>query len=242
MTIRCVIIDDEPLARKGLKEYIQDIDFLQLVGEFDNPLKAADTMMRENIDLLFLDIQMPKMTGMEFMKTLAHPPMVIFTTAYPQYAVEGFELNAIDYLLKPFSFERFWKAVLKARSMKENEGKTAAPTVPASAEPDYFFIKSDSKLIKIFYDEILFIEALQNYVAVHTVSKKHITYLTFRSIEEHLPASRFIRTHKSYIVAAAKVESIEGNDIKIGQHHIPISRTERDAVLQQLLQNRLLKR
>jgi DNA-binding LytR/AlgR family response regulator len=241
MTIRCVIIDDEPLARKGLKEYIQDVDFLQLVGEFDNPLKAADTLMRENIDLLFLDIQMPKMTGMEFMKTLSHPPMVIFTTAYPQYAVEGFELNAIDYLLKPFSFERFWKAVLKARSMKENEGKMPAPAA-AAAEPDYFFIKSDSKLIKIFYDEILFIEALQNYVAVHTVSKKHITYLTFRSIEEHLPASRFIRTHKSYIVSAAKVESIEGNDIKIGQHHIPISRTERDAVLQQLLQNRLLKR
>ena len=241
MTIRCVIIDDEPLARKGLKEYIQDVDFLQLVGEFDNPLKAADVMMRENIDLVFLDIQMPKMTGMEFMKTLSHPPMVIFTTAYPQYAVEGFELNAIDYLLKPFSFERFWKAVLKARSMKENEGKTNAP-VPVTAEPDYFFIKSDSKLVKIFYDEILFIEALQNYVAVHTLSKKHITYLTFRSIEEHLPASRFIRTHKSYIVSGAKVESIEGNDIKIGQHHIPISRTERDAVLQQLLQNRLLKR
>ena len=240
MIIRCVIIDDEPLARKGLKEYIQDVDFLQLVGEFDNPLKAADIMMREKIDLLFLDIQMPKMTGMEFMKTLSHPPMVIFTTAYPQYAVEGFELNAIDYLLKPFSFERFWKSVLKARSMKESADKTNAPA--NVAEPDYFFIKSDSKLVKIFYDEILFIEALQNYVAVHTTSKKYITYLTFRSIEEHLPASRFIRTHKSYIVSAAKVESIEGNDIKIGQHHIPISRTERDAVLQQLLQNRLLKR
>ena len=240
MIIRCVIIDDEPLARKGLKEYIQDVDFLQLVGEFDNPLKAADTLIKEKIDLLFLDIQMPKMTGMEFMKTLSHPPMVIFTTAYPQYAVEGFELNAIDYLLKPFSFERFWKSALKARSMKESGDKTTAPA--SAAEPDYFFIKSDSKLVKIFYDEILFIEALQNYVAVHTTAKKHITYLTFRSIEEHLPASRFIRTHKSYIVAAAKVESIEGNDIRIGQHHIPISRTERDAVLQQLLQNRLLKR
>src|SRR5688500_15715786 len=153
MIIRCVIIDDEPLARKGLKEYIQDVDFLQLVGEFDNPLKAADTLANEKIDLIFLDIQMPKMTGMEFMKTLAHPPMVIFTTAYPQYAVEGFELNAIDYLLKPFSFDRFYKSALKARSMKEND-KTAAPAA-AAAEPDYFFIKSDSKLIKIFYDEIL---------------------------------------------------------------------------------------
>jgi DNA-binding LytR/AlgR family response regulator len=240
MTIRCVIIDDEPLARKGLKEYIQDVDFLQLAGEFDNPLKAADLLMHEKTDLLFLDIQMPKMTGMEFLKTLSHPPMVIFTTAYPQYAVEGFELNAIDYLLKPFSFERFWKAVLKARMILESADKPVAP--PTNAEPDYFFIKSDSKLVKIFYDEILYIEALQNYVAVHTTTKKYITYLTFRSIEAHLPASRFIRTHKSYIVSAAKVESIEGNDIRISQHHIPISRTERDSVLQQLLQNRLLKR
>lgn len=241
MTIRCVIIDDEPIARKGLKEYVQDVEFLQLAGEFDNPLKATEILMKEKIDLLFLDIQMPKMTGMEFLKTLSHPPMVIFTTAYPQYAIEGFELNAIDYLLKPFSFERFWKAVMKARGLKESSSPpVVTTTVPA--EPDFFFIKSDNKLVKIQYDEILFVEALQNYVAVHTINKKYITYLTFRSIEEHLPASRFIRTHKSFIVAANKVESIEGNDITIGQHHIPISRTEREHVLQQLLQNKLLKR
>jgi DNA-binding LytR/AlgR family response regulator len=176
---------------------------------------------------------------MEFLKTLSHPPMVIFTTAYPQYAVEGFEWNAIDYLLKPFSFERFWKAVLKAKSIHE----TITATAPPSAnEPDYFFIKTDNKLVKIAYDDILFVEALQNYVAVYTTEKKHITYLTFKSIEEHLPANRFIKTHKSYIVAAAKVQSIEGNDITIGSHHIPISRTERETVLQQLIQNRLLRR
>jgi len=238
MTLRCVIIDDEPIARKGLKEYIQDASFLQLAGEFDNPLKAADLLMQEKIDLLFLDIQMPKMTGMEFLKTLTHPPMVIFTTAYPQYAVEGFEWNAIDYLLKPFSFERFWKAVSKARSMQE----AIAQPATATEEPGYFFIKSDNKLIKILYDDILFVEALQNYVAVYTTGKKYITYLTFHSIEAHLPAGRFVRTHKSYLVAAAKVESIEGNEITIGTHHIPISRTEREAVLQQLIQNRLLRR
>jgi len=240
MTLRCVIIDDEPIARKGLKEYIQDAPFLQLMGEFDNPLKAADLLMQEKIDLLFLDIQMPKMTGMEFLKTLQQPPMVIFTTAYPQYAVEGFEWNAIDYLLKPFSFERFWKAVSKARSMQEAIIQPAVAASPGA--PDYFYIKSDNKLIKIVYDDILFVEALQNYVAVYTTGKKYITYLTFHSIETHLPAGRFIRTHKSYIVAANKVESIEGNDITIGTHHIPISRTEREAVLQQLVQNRLLRR
>lgn len=240
MTLQCIIIDDEPLARKGLKEYVQDVEFLQLAGEFDNPMKATDTLMQQKIDLIFLDIQMPRMTGLEFMKTMTQPPLVIFTTAYPQYAVEGFELNAIDYLLKPFSFERFWKAVIKAKSLRESVGQPAAASV--APEPDYFFIKSDNKLVKIKYDEILFVEALQNYVAVHTTEKKYITYLTFRSIEEYLPAGRFVRTHKSFIVAAGKVESIEGNDIRIGEHHIPISRTEREAVLQQLLQNRLLKR
>ncbi|HEY8898394.1 MAG TPA: LytTR family DNA-binding domain-containing protein [Niastella sp.] len=240
MTLKCVIIDDEPIARKGLKEYLQDTPFLQLAGEFDNPLKAADLLLHEKIDLLFLDIQMPKMTGMEFLKTLSHPPMVIFTTAYPQYAVEGFEWNAIDYLLKPFSFERFWKAVSKARTMHEAITQpTAGTTAPA---PGYFFIKTDNKLVKIMYDDILFVEALQNYVAVHTKEKKYITYITFHSIESHLPAGQFIRTHKSYIVAAGKVESIEGNEITIGTHHIPISRTERETVLQQLIQNRLLRR
>lgn len=238
MILRCVIIDDEPIARKGLKEYMQDASFLQLAGEFDNPLKAAELLAQEKIDLLFLDIQMPKMTGLEFLKTLAHPPMVIFTTAYPQYAVEGFEWNAIDYLVKPFSFERFWKAVSKARSMQEVISQPAS----ATGEPDYFFIKTDNKLVKVLYDDILFVEALQNYVAVYTIGKKYITYLTFHSIESHLPAARFIRTHKSYIVAANKVESIEGNDITIGTHHVPISRTEREAVLQQLIQNRLLRR
>ena len=235
--LNCLIIDDEPLARKGLKEYLGDVDFVQLLGEFDNPVKAMDIMMKEKIDLIFLDIQMPKMTGLEFFKSLPHPPLVIFTTAYPQYAVEGFELNAVDYLLKPFSFDRFWKAVLKARSMKENPQATVA-----NAEEDFFYIKSDNKLVKINYADVQFIEALQNYVAIHTDQKKYITYLTFHSIEEYLPANRFVKTHKSYIVAMHKVESIEGNEILIGKNRIPISRTEKESVLEKLVQNRLLKR
>ena len=235
--LRCIIIDDEPIARKGLREYLADADFLQLAGEFDNPVKAMDILHKEKIDLVFLDIQMPRMTGLEFLKSLPQPPMVIFTTAYPQYAVDGFELNAVDYLLKPFSFDRFWKAVLKARAMKET------PNAPVpGADADYFYIKSDNKLVKINYADMLFAEALQNYVAIHTEQKKFITYLTFHSIEEHLPPARFVKTHKSYIVAINKVESIEGNEIRIGQHRIPISRTEKDAVMEKLLQNKLLKR
>lgn len=240
MTLNCIIIDDEPLARKGLKEYIQDVDFLQLAGEFENPLKATDILMHEKIDLVFLDIQMPKITGLEFVKTLSQAPLIIFTTAYPQYALDGFELNAIDYLLKPFSFDRFLKAVVKAKTQAEGS-RQVKPQV-AKTEPDYLFIKSDNKLVKIFYEDILFIEALQNYVAVHTKDKKHITYLTFKSVEDHLPPDRFLRIHKSYIVSLSKIDSIEGNEIKIGSHALIISRTSREEVLEKILQNRYLKR
>lgn len=235
--LSCIIIDDEPIARKGLKEYISDVEFLQLKGEFDNPVKAMDLLLKEPVDLLFLDIQMPRMTGLELIRSLPHPPMVIFTTAYTQYAVDGFELNAVDYLLKPFSFDRFLKAVIKARSQAEATGKP-----PIQEESDYFYVKSDNKLVKINYQDVLFAEALQNYVAIHTTQKKYITYLTFHSIEEHLPAARFLKTHKSYIVAINKIESIEGNEIRIGTHHIPISRTEKESVMEKLLQNRFLKR
>jgi DNA-binding LytR/AlgR family response regulator len=240
MKINCIIIDDEPLARKGLKEYMADVDFLQLLADFDNPLKATDLIMKEQVDLIFLDIQMPKMTGLEFLKTLSHPPLVIFTTAYPEYAVESFELNVVDYLLKPFSFERFWKATLKARTILSAAAKSVHTT--ATEPDDYFFIKADGKLIRIAWDDILFVEALQNYVAVYTLQKKYITYLTFKSMEEHLPPNRFVRTHKSYIVAANKVDTIEGNTIKIGEHLVPISRQEKDTILEKIVQKRLLKR
>ena len=236
--LRCVIIDDEPIARKGLKEYINDVDFLHLEGEFDNPMKAMDLLLLQQIDLIFLDIQMPKITGLEFLRSLINPPAVIFTTAYPQYAIDGFELNAVDYLLKPFSFERFWKAVLKVKSLHES-GKSAVHPSPTR---DYFFIKSDSRLVKIDYNDILFVEALQNYVAIHTVNKKFITYLTFKSVEEHLPPDQFLKIHKSYIIALARVDSIEGNEVRIGQHSLPISRTSKDEVMEKLLQGRFLKR
>ena len=166
MTINAVVIDDEPLARKGLKEYIADIDFLNLTGEFDSPLKAAELISRGEVQLLFLDIQMPKMTGLDFFKTLQHAPPVIFTTAYPQYALEGFEVNALDYLVKPVSFDRFFKAVLKAKEFYEIRDTN---NKEANAR-EYFFIKADNKLVKILFDEVLYVEALQNYVTIHTIS------------------------------------------------------------------------
>jgi DNA-binding LytR/AlgR family response regulator len=238
--INCIIIDDEPLARKGLREYISDVDFLHLAGEYDNPLKATEAISRGDAQLLFLDIQMPKITGLEFMKTLQKPLPVIFTTAFPQFALDGFELNALDYLVKPISFDRFLKAAWKAREYYEvrqqNESGKASDT------NDHFFIKADNKLVKISFTDILFIEALQNYVVVHTQEKKFITYLTFKSIEEYLPPSQFIKVHKSFIVSAAKIDSIEGNELRIARHQVPISRNLKDEVMEKLLKGKFLKR
>jgi DNA-binding LytR/AlgR family response regulator len=223
-----------------LKEYIADVEFLSLLADFDNSLAATDLITREEVQLLFLDIQMPKITGLEFFKSLQHAPPVIFTTAYPQYALDGFEVNALDYLVKPVSFDRFLKAALKAKEYYEVREKNN--TEERVTTDSYFFIKADNKLVKLLYDEILFAEALQNYVVIHTTERKYITYLTFKSVEDYLPSSRFIKTHKSYIISAAKIDSIEGNDIRVGQHHIPISRNLKDEVMERLLKGKFLKR
>lgn len=236
--IKCMVIDDEPLARKGIKEYIADVDFLSFRAEFDNPLNAVDLISSGEAELLFLDIQMPKITGMDFFRSLQNPPPVIFTTAYPQYALDGFEVNALDYLVKPIAFDRFLKAALKAKEYYEiretNTGEQKAA--------DYFFIKADNKLVKIFFDEILYVEALQNYVAIYTGEKKYMTYLTFKAVEDYLPSDRFLKVHKSYIVSAAKIDSIEGNDILVGAQHIPISRNQKEEVMEKLLKGKILKR
>lgn len=241
MNINCIIIDDEPLARTGLKEYIADIDFLNLAGEFDSPLSATELIGAGEVQLIFLDIQMPKITGLDFFKTLRNPPAVIFTTAYPQYALDGFEVNALDYLVKPISFDRFLKATMKAKEFYEvrQENKTIGG---ATDNSEYFFIKADNKLVKILFDDILFVEALQNYVTIHTTTKKFISYLTFKSVEDYLPASRFIKVHKSFIVAASRIDSIDGNEIRMGEHRIPISRSLKDEVTEKLLKGKFLKR
>ena len=241
MIINCIIIDDEPLARAGLKEYITDIDFLNLLGEFDNALAATAILGSGEVHLLLLDIQMPKITGIDFFKTLKDPPEVIFTTAYPQYALDGFEVNALDYLVKPISFDRFLKAAMKAKEFYELRQKNKTEILPGTAAA-YFFIKADNKLVKILFADILFVEALQNYVTIYTTEKKYITYLTFKSVADYLPAVRFIKVHKSYIIAAAKVDSIDGNEIRLGQHRIPISRSLKEEVMEKLLNGKFLKR
>lgn len=241
--INCIIIDDEPLARAGLKEYIADIGFLNLVGEYDNPLGATGLLGTGEVELIFLDVQMPKITGIDFFKTLKNPPAVIFTTAYPQYALDGFEVSALDYLVKPISFDRFLKAVLKAKEMYSVKNEPVpVPEKLTGTAPDYFFIKADNKLVKILLADILFIEAMQNYVTIITTSKKYISYLTFKSVEDYLPAGDFVKVHKSFIIASARVDSIEGNEIRIGEHRIPLSRSLKDAVTDKLLKGKYLRR
>ena len=242
MNINCIIIDDEPLARKGLREYIADVAFLTLVGEYNTAMKALDAIDTRNVQLIFLDIQMPGVTGIDFLRSFTQAPPVIFTTAYPQFALDGYELNALDYLVKPVSFERFMKSVMKAREFYEVRQKNTTDVKETGSVNDHFFIKADNKLIKIFYSDIIFAEGLQNYVVIHTKEKKYITYLTFKSLEEYLPADMFIRTHKSYIVSASKIESIEGNELQLGHHRVPVSRNLKEEVMQKLLNGKFLKR
>jgi two-component system, LytTR family, response regulator len=233
--INCVIIDDEPLAREGLASYVREVDFLQLNGVCENPLELFPLIDRQAVDLVFLDIQTPKMNGIEFLKILQKPPMVIITTAYPSYALEGFQLNVLDYLLKPITFERFFKAAAKARDyhrLLTNE--------MAGREQDYFFIKCGSKYEKVFFDEILYVESMQNYITIHTTKGKYMTLLSLKSIEEKLPVANFIRVHKSFIAAIGKIDGIEAAELFIGNNRIPISRSYNDLVMERVLNKKLL--
>ena len=236
MKLRCIVTDDEPMARKGLQGYIEKIDFLELVAVCENALELNSVLKQQQADLLFLDIEMPYMTGIELMKSLPSPPKVIFTTAYDKYAIQGFELEVLDYLLKPISFERFFKAANKAYE----HFKMSAAAAPS--EPDHLFVKADNKLEKIRFDEILFIEALENYIGIYTAGKKIITHSTMKALQEKLPSQRFIQPHKSYIVAVDKINSIEGNVLHIQQYQVPISKYLKEEVMERIVNNVLLKK
>jgi DNA-binding LytR/AlgR family response regulator len=238
MQMNCLIIDDEPIARKGLEEYVRDIDFLHLVGQCENPLKASTFLTEHQVDLIFLDIHMPKISGIDFLKTLRNPPLVIFTTAFPQYALEGYELDVTDYLVKPITFERFLKAAQKAHEVFSLKRLAGQPR----EETDYFFVKCDSKFEKLFFRDVLYVESLQNYVVIHTAEKKLITYITLSGLESQLPKDQFLKVHKSFVISVPHVKVIEGNEIVIGESRIPISRNLKDEVVHQILGNKLFKR
>jgi DNA-binding LytR/AlgR family response regulator len=241
MRLNCLIIDDEPLARKGIAEYVREIDFLHAVGECGSAAEAASIVAKQSIDLLLLDIQMPRLTGIEFLKTMSRPPMAIITTAYSEYALEGYSLDVIDYLVKPIPFDRFLRAVQKAydfhhlRHREHRQAETAAPS-------DYFFVKSNGKFERVMFSDILYVESMQNYVLIHLPGQKLIVYMTLAGLEAQLPPVRFMKVHKSFIVAVEQVKAIENNEIIIGMSRIPISRTLKDEVLKRILGDNLLSR
>ena len=225
MEVRCLAIDDEPLALEIIIAYISKVPFLKLVKTFDNAVDSIDFIKTNNIDLIFLDIQMEALTGIQLLRVLKNPPEVIFTTAYDSYAIEGFELDAADYLLKPFSFERFIKAVDKVYNkvkLKHNiEGVNDAISISNNIEK-YMFVKTGNKLQKVFFDDILFVEGQGDYLRINTAKERIMTLQKFSKLEEILPPSNFIRVHKSFLVAIDKIESISRNRIRMGEEMIPI--------------------
>jgi len=238
--INCVIVDDEPLAREGMANYVQEVNFLRLIDTCVNPVELGKVLSEKSIDLIFLDIQMPKMNGIDFLRVVQKPPMVIITTAFPGYALDGFQLNVLDYLLKPITFDRFLKAAKKANDYFELSTKAVSADSNKSNQADeYFFIKCANKYEKIQFADILYVQGLQNYVTIYTTKGKYLTLLHMKTLEDNFDNSAFIRVHKSYIVSISKIDSIDGNELVISSHRIPISRNYRDQVIKQVVNNNL---
>jgi len=234
--MRCIIVDDEPLAREGMEILVNATGFLQLVGKCSNAMDANKILTKENADLIFLDIQMPGMRGTDFLKSLSVKPLVIITTAYPNFALEGFELNVLDYLVKPITPERFLKSVNRAKEVfdyKQAAGKDSQET--------FFFIKCNNGYEKINYPEILFIEANQNYCCIYTTKTKFMTLTSMKSLEEQLTAGKFLRVQKSYIVAIDKIQSLSGNEIIIEKQRIPVSKNYKEELMA-IIDKKLIKK
>lgn len=230
MKLNCVIIEDEPLARNLMVDYVKKVPTLNLLNAFSNPLAAMETLQTASIDILFLDVQMPEITGISLLKILKKKPMVVLTTAYSQYALEGYELDVADYLLKPITFERFLKSVDKITQRIES---MSAPVIQQTAQeplitgPTFIFVKDGTKLVKVKLDEILYIEGLKDYVTIHTSNQKIVTLQRLKALEEQLPAAQFIRIHNSFIVALNSIEVIQKNEVQIKGVTLPIGDTYR---------------
>ncbi|MEN0056283.1 MAG: LytTR family DNA-binding domain-containing protein [Mucilaginibacter sp.] len=228
--IRCLVVDDEPLALHILEDYISKIPFLQLVKATTNPIEALTLVQTGDVDLVFLDVQMPELTGIQFLKISNGRAKVILTTAYPQYALEGYELDVVDYLLKPIAFDRFFKSVQKAQTIIQPVAKTVAaePVQQDDFSTDFIFVKTEHKIQKVYLHDILFIEGLKDYISIFTTAERIITLQGMKKMEDALPERHFVRVHKSYIVALNKIDSIERSRIQIGEKIIPVGDTYRD--------------
>jgi two-component system LytT family response regulator len=229
LSISCLIVEDEPLARNLITEYVRKVPYLNLVKACSGPLEAMEALRNTSVDLLFLDVQMPEITGISFLKSLQKKPLVILTTAYSEYALEGYELDITDYLLKPITFERFLKAVDKV-NQRISSGTTATVEKPAAEVPSPFiFVKDGTKLVKIRWDDILYVEGLKDYVTIHTRTQKVISLQRLKVLEEQLPTDKFIRVHNSYIVALDAIDSVHKDKIQIGAASVPVGDTYKKA-------------
>lgn len=241
--INTIIVDDEPLALDVLETYIEKIPDLNLVARCTNAFEANEALKKHEVDLMFLDIQMPQLTGIDFLKSLTDPPAVVFTTAYSNYAIEGFEVNAVDYLLKPISLERFMKAANKAIEQIELRRRENASHLEMNDADEFTFVKADKKFVKVKFSEVLYIEGLKDYVIIRNEKGRVITLQTMKSLEEKLPAKYFRRIHRSYIVNIDKVEAIMGNMVEVTEKgnpkHLPIGKNYRDDFLSIINENKL---
>ena len=231
--IRCILVDDEPLALEVLENYVERVSELQLVRKCDDALQAFEILHKEPIDLIFLDIQMPVIDGLGFLKSLKNPPAVILTTAFPQHAVESYNLNVVDFLLKPISFERFLKAFNK---VKEKSNVTSQSSHIANV--NYIFLKVDSKLLRINFSEMLFVEGMKDYLKIYLKDKMLVVHQTMKSLEESLPPEMFRRVHKSYIVSLSAVRSVTGNFIEIADKEVPIGANYKEELLSTILKSK----
>jgi len=230
--LNCIAIDDEPPALGIIREFCSKIQYLNLLGTFTNPFEAVQTLNNEEVDLIFLDIRMPQISGFEFLKSLYNPPMVIFTTAFKEFAYEGFEYNAVDYLVKPFAFDRFSRSVSKAFQLL----RLKLPAEAADGEtqemlPGFLMVKVEYSTIRVNLDDILYVEGLKDYVKIHTEGKLILTKTTMKNIMEKLPQGKFFRVHKSYIISIDKIDMIENSRIVIGNQRIPIGESFRTTFL-----------
>jgi DNA-binding LytR/AlgR family response regulator len=239
MKLKCIIIDDEPIARRILQEFIEEIDYLGLAGQAENPLKAMALLNNDNIDLIFLDINMPKINGIDFIKNSKTSANIIMTTAYAEYALEAYGLDVLDYLVKPIAFDRFLKACNKAKEISELRKNIQ---IQPNDRNDHCFIKCNNQIEKVVYHDLLYAEAMLNYVMLYTNSKKMMVYVTIKNLEEQLPAGIFIKVHKSFIVNKTKIKSIEGNILNIGNEKITISQSLREKVIAEIVKDKMIKR
>jgi len=233
MPVKCLIIDDEPPARDVLRRYVEQLPMLQFCGECGNAIEALTLLQHHSIDLLFLDIRMPQISGIDFLKTLKHAPKVIFTTAYSEYALEGYELDIVDYLMKPIRFDRFLKAVNKAFPLQDIKQVNTEPVKEKGGEAFVYF-RADRKMVKVLLNDILYIESMKDYVKVFTHNATIITKQPISSVENMLPEHKFIRTHRSFIVSVDKIRSFTNELLEVGKTEVPIGKLYRNSVLKVL--------